>query len=430
MQNVLRTCALFLVSIGLCLCIGNAACADGEQVIVPGSVTRLEAEAFANCESITSVTIPASVTTIGNGCFSGCTHLRRVCYGGTAEQWTTVSIGIDNAPLDSAKHIFLGGHPASEAMTVNRKSYTASYFGQEDISSWSEKYKTRDFWRLENAYDDFKNLHRIEDNLPEHNYPMSIAAGQVFVIDYTLKSGGVYREVMRCDGGTWEGMLTTHALAVADVPPVRTNILTIDGKHYTASYYGSSPYTQDGHTSREFWRLENAYNDFKNVRFSGSHVPDNNYPMGIEAGQVYVIDYHMENGRSYRTVMRCDGIILGDERLDSQAIAADSPIYTEILTINGKAYTASYFGPRKLPDSDERYSSREFWRLENAYEDFKNCAFANDNLPESNYPMAIQPGQVFVIDYTRRSGGVFRELMRCDGNTWEGMLTTHAFTAD
>lgn len=430
MQNVLRTCALFLLCIGLCLCLGITAFADGEQVIIPSGVTRLEAEAFANCEAMTDVVIPERVTAIGDGCFSGCTNLRRIFYGGTAEQWATVSIGTDNAPVDSAKHFFLGGHPAAEVMTVNRKSYTAIYYGQEDISSWAEKYKTRDFWRLENAYDDFKNLHRIGDNLPEDNYPMSIAAGQVFVIDYTLKSGGVYREVMRCDGNIWDGMLNTHALAVVDIPPIRTDILTINEKQYTASYFGSSPFTKNGCTSREFWRLENAYNDFKNVRFYGSHVPDNNYPMGIEAGQVYVIDYHMDNGRSYRNVLRCDGIIRDDGRLDSQAIAADSPVYAEILTISGKAYTASYFGPQKLPDSAANYASREFWRLENAYQDFKNCAYANDNLPESNYPMDIHPGQVFVIDYTLRSGGVFRELMRCDGNTWEGMLTTHAFTVD
>ena len=430
MQGVLRTFVLFLLCIGFCLSISMAAYADGEQLIIPSGVTSIEAEAFADCESITAVTIPASVTTIGSGCFSGCTNLKSVYFGGTAEQWKNISIGTDNAPMDNVRHIFLGGYPASETMTFNGKSYTASYFGQEDISRWHEKYASRKFWRLENAYDDFREIHCIDDNLPEDNYPMPIEAEQVFVIDYTLKSGGVYREVMRCDGNIWQGMLTTHALAVVDIPPVRTDILTVNGKQYTASYFGSSPYTRDGHTNREFWRLENAYNDFKNVRFYGSHVPDNNYPMGIEAGQVYVIDYHMDNGRSYRNVLRCDGIIRDDGRLDSQAIAADSPVYTDILTINGKAYTASYFGSQKLPDSDERYSSREFWRLENAYQDFKDCPFANDNLPESNYPMDIHPGQVFVIDYTLRSGGVFRELMRCDGNTWNGMLTTHAFTVD
>ena len=130
-------------------------------------------------------------------------------------------------------------------------------------------------------------------------------------------------------------------------------------------------------------------------------------------------------------IMRCDGNTTDDGYLNTIRLVVDiPPIRTDILTINGKQYTASYFGSQKRPDSDEEYSSREFWRLENAYEDFKDCPFANDNLPESNYPMDIHPGQVFVIDYTRRSGGVFRELMRCDGNTWEGMLTTHAFTVD
>ena len=46
---------------------------------------------------------------------------------------------------------------ATETITVNGKRYTASYFGEEDISKISG-YKTRKFWRLENAYQDFKDL--------------------------------------------------------------------------------------------------------------------------------------------------------------------------------------------------------------------------------------------------------------------------------
>ena len=39
------------------------------------SVTRIEAGAFADCASITSVTLPATITTIGASPFSGCTNL-------------------------------------------------------------------------------------------------------------------------------------------------------------------------------------------------------------------------------------------------------------------------------------------------------------------------------------------------------------------
>lgn len=85
MQNALRTSVLFLLCIGLCLCLGITAFADGEQVIIPSGVTRLEAEAFANCEAMTDVVIPERVTVIGDGCFSGCTNLANIFYSGTQD---------------------------------------------------------------------------------------------------------------------------------------------------------------------------------------------------------------------------------------------------------------------------------------------------------------------------------------------------------
>lgn len=42
-----------------------------------------------------------------------------------------------------------------DTIVINEKEYEASYFGGEDIS-WSDDYSHREFWRLENAYDDFK----------------------------------------------------------------------------------------------------------------------------------------------------------------------------------------------------------------------------------------------------------------------------------
>lgn len=48
-------------------------------------------------------------------------------------------------------------------------------------------------------------------------------------------------------------------------------------------------------------------------------------------------------------------------------------------------------------------------------------------MPYNNYPMQIEEGQVFVIDYTKTDGTVIREYHRSDGYIWNGMLATEEF---
>ena len=101
------------------------------------------------------------------------------------------------------KAVTVVNSPAStETISVGGKSYAATYCGRVDISQWHATYAERDFWRLEDAYEDFCDNALTGEWLPESNYPMSIEAGQVFVIDYYLKDGsGVDRRYMRSDSG-------------------------------------------------------------------------------------------------------------------------------------------------------------------------------------------------------------------------------------
>lgn len=39
-----------------------------------------------------------------------------------------------------------------------------------------------------------------------------------------------------------------------------------------------------------------------------------------------------------------------------------------------------------------------------------------DVLPYNNYPMLIETGQVFIIDYTKKDGSIERMYYRSDGN--------------
>ncbi len=105
----------------------------------------------------------------------------------------------------------------------------------------------------------------------------------------------------------------------------------------------------------------------------------------------------------------------------------DGAYRVDTLQIKGKAYTASYFGKTDLSAIFPEYQYREFWRLENAYDDFKDCPTTGNVLPYNNYPMEIEKGQVFVIAYTKADGSVTREYHRADGNTWQGSLVTEEF---
>ena len=99
-------------------------------------------------------------------------------------------------------------------------------------------------------------------------------------------------------------------------------------------------------------------------------------------------------------------------------------VSTETITLYGKEYTASYYGSMDLSAVLPEYQSRDVWRIEDAYEDFKDVPTTGNVLPYDNYPMNIEAGQVFKIVYTKKDGTVIVEYHRCDGMEWLGKLST------
>lgn len=86
---------------------------------------------------------------------------------------------------------------------------------------------------------------------------------------------------------------------------------------------------------------------------------------------------------------------------------------TESITVGEKTYSARYLGKAELGERFPEYQCREFWLLEDAYEDFRDKpTYEDDLLLCDNYPEAISLGQVFVIDYTRADGSVERVFHR------------------
>lgn len=203
-----------------------------------------------------------------------------------------------------------------EIITINGKEYEASYFGESDMSSWSDEFSKRKYWRLENAYDDFKDKPKLGQVLPYNNYPpINIEIGQIFVIDYYKSNGIVERRYYISDGTVWKDMPCTREFVPDYLQPVRIDKITICGKEYEASYFGEQDmsYWSDYATKREFWRLEKSNGQFENGEKLNDVLPYNNYPpIKIENGQVFVIDYHTKNGTTDRRYYIADGTVWQD----------------------------------------------------------------------------------------------------------------------
>lgn len=105
------------------------------------------------------------------------------------------------------------------------------------------------------------------------------------------------------------------------------------------------------------------------------------------------------------------------------------PVRMDTITVAGKEYEAAYFGKEDLTGVQD-FSYREFWRLENAYDDFKNRPKTGDVLPYNNYPMLIETEQVFILELGKTDGSVVRAYYRSDGNQWQGMAVTEAFKTE
>ena len=57
----------------------------------------------------------------------------------------------------------------------------------------------------------------------------------------------------------------------------------------------------------EFWQLDGAYQALKNSGKTGDWLPQSNYPMKVEANQVYVIDYTKTDNSKMRLYYISEG---------------------------------------------------------------------------------------------------------------------------
>ena len=104
------------------------------------------------------------------------------------------------------------------------------------------------------------------------------------------------------------------------------------------------------------------------------------------------------------------------------------PIRADIITINGVNYKASYFGTHLTAFGE--IASMSFWRLENAYDDFRGKPVSGEILPFESFPMAIELNQIFIVDVTFTDDYILRMFYRSDGHYWHGRPIVTGFSVD
>lgn len=187
---------------------------------------------------------------------------------------------------------------------------------------------------------------------------------------------------------------------------------------------GTYYYENSDDVYRENKMTENFIREFD--KLSGESV------MGIYGGAHTELDAMDFNTRSVpcmaNQLKEHYGEIIFTEDL-SMLTKDIEPVRVDTIIIGEISYEASYYGTQDLSGFKD-YSFREYWRLEDAYNDFKDKSKSGDVLPYDNYPMLIEEEQVFIIDYTKTDGSVIRTYYRSDGNVWNGNETTEEFVVE
>lgn len=120
----------------------------------------------------------------------------------------------DNLSSEDLSWVFRDIEPLRvDYITLRGKKYEAAYFGKQDLTGFKD-YAYREFWRLEGAYEDLKDLTLTENVLPYNNYPMLIETGQAFEIRYTKVDNSIEIEHHLSTGKVWEGMDSTQQIIV------------------------------------------------------------------------------------------------------------------------------------------------------------------------------------------------------------------------
>lgn len=104
------------------------------------------------------------------------------------------------------------------------------------------------------------------------------------------------------------------------------------------------------------------------------------------------------------------------------------PLETVELEVNGKTYSADYYGLCDISDQILDHKSREFWHLEGAYEDLSAWNATGRTLSFDDYPMTPKVLQAYAVRYTLTDGSERWEYYLCNGRVENGRPATEEVT--
>ncbi len=193
-------------------------------------------------------------------------------------------------------------------------------------------------------------------------------------------------------------------------------------------YYGKRNHQNKDHVYRENRMTQNFIREYKLLE--GADI------MGIFGGAHTDIKALDQNTKTIPCMANQLQKIFGDSLHTQNLSIIDSPISIGTMKVKDKEYQAAYFGKGDLSKLFPKYQYREFWRLENAYEDFKDNPVTGNVLPYSNYSISeyrnskdnyainIELKNIYVIDYIHKDGTKHREYHRANGRIFKNQLAT------
>ncbi len=367
--------------------------------------------------------VSGGVVVMDRHCFSGETVIFPV-YGSTSLQVKTDGqshsggfefLSDPEMPADYGKMFFCGEtHGIKKIMEAEFDEWNSHYHdsGMRDLFIELPYYTTQ-FLNLWMKADNDDILLQIYDDI----------AGTAM---HTEASLDLYRKIKaECPETVFHGVDVGHQYATTGERYLK--YLTDNGCSKTSKEYvktldtieqGKTYYKKSSQDYREHCLIQNFVSEYNEI--FGKDI------MGIFGSAHTQLKGTVNNSAFPCLVNRLNDLykdaitvnILDHLALDAEGEASDP------VTINGKEYETTYFGSVDLSKLLKDYSTREVWRIENAYEDLKDLPLKNNVLPYNNYPMVVEKGQVFKLVYTMKNGSTKTEYHRSDGTTWNSNEVT------
>ena len=220
----------------------------------------------------------------------------------------------------------------------------------------------------------------------------------------------------------WDGATETVLITTQEEDD-QTRI-EIEGRLFETTFIGmAGQFLVDllpGNAHIEIFRVENAYEYFRDHPPGFSVQPFVNIPGPVELGQVFAVVYTMQDGSVFTMFYRSSGY----ERDGMDMLEAFRVVTYSQMEIEGRVYETTSFGTFFV-HLQWGLTIREIIRIENAYEDFSDHPTTGNMLPTDNLIEPVEVGQVFVTRMIWQNGDTRMSFYRFSGlvTDWGGDTT-------